>query len=108
MLREIEAALPIVSPVCDDWRLVQDTVMETASWMEVIEALVKMTGSLEMENDLESITSLELTQTIPSPEVSLLFKCCKIKYEYLIIFKGYKKIKTYKQKSNLKCRWHKV
>ena len=46
MLREIEAALPLVSPVAAEWGLVQDRVIETSAKMADIENLIKMTGKL--------------------------------------------------------------
>ena len=73
MLREIEAALPLVSPVVTEWGLVQDRVMETSVKMGDIEALIKMSGKLDMDNDLDSVNSLELTHTVPSQEVTISF-----------------------------------
>ena len=70
MLREIEAALPLVFPVATEWGLVQDRVMETSVKMGDIEALIKMSGKLDMDNDLDSVNSLELTHTVPSQEVT--------------------------------------
>ena len=67
MLAQIEAALPQVTPPVTEWGLVQDLVTETSAKMGNIEALIKMTGKLDMDND--SVTSLELTHTIPSNEV---------------------------------------
>ena len=50
--------------------LVQDLVTETSAKMGSLESLIKMTGKLDiMDNDLDSVTSLELTHTIPSAEV---------------------------------------
>ena len=75
-MREIEAALPLVSPVAAEWGLVQDRVIETQAKMADIENLIKMTGKLDMDNDLDSLNSLELTHSIPSQEVG--FRCVTI------------------------------
>ena len=52
---------------------VQDTVTETAAKMETVDTLVKMSGKVpgvgEDDEDLESLNSLEITVTPPSPEV---------------------------------------
>ena len=70
MMAEIEAALPLVTPAVTEWGLVQDLVTETSAKMGSLETLIKMTGKLDiMDNDLDSVTSLELTHTIPSTEV---------------------------------------
>ena len=46
---------------------------ETTSKMEAVETLIKMSGKVPGvaggEDDLESLTSLEVTMTPPSPEV---------------------------------------
>ena len=46
---------------------------ETTSKMETLETLIKMSGKVPGvgggEDDLESLTSLEVTMTAPSPEV---------------------------------------
>ena len=70
MMAEIEAALPLVTPAVTEWGLVQDLVTETSAKMGSLETLIKMTGKLDiMDNDMDSVTSLELTHTIPSTEV---------------------------------------
>ena len=52
---------------------VQDTVTETAAKMETVDTLVKMSGKVPGvggdDEDLESLNSLEMTMTPPSPEV---------------------------------------
>ena len=52
---------------------VQDTVTETATKMETVDTLVKMSGKVPGvggdDEDLESLNSLEITMTPPSPEV---------------------------------------
>ena len=52
---------------------VQDTVTETAAKMETVDTLVKMSGKVPGvggdDEDLESLNSLEITVTPPSPEV---------------------------------------
>ena len=52
---------------------VQDTVTETAAKMETVDTLVKMSGKVPGvggdDEDLESLNSLEITMTPPSPEV---------------------------------------
>ena len=52
---------------------VQDTVTETAAKMETLDTLVKMSGKVPGvggdDEDLESLNSLEMTMTPPSPEV---------------------------------------
>ena len=52
---------------------VQDTVTETATKMETVDTLVKMSGKVPGvggdDEDLESLNSLEMTMTPPSPEV---------------------------------------
>ena len=52
---------------------VQDTVTETAAKMETVDTLVKISGKVPGvggdDEDLESLNSLEMTMTPPSPEV---------------------------------------
>ena len=72
-MAEIEAALPLVTPAVTEWGLVQDLVTGTSAKMGSLETLIKMTGKLDiMDNDMDSVTSLELTHTIPSTEVRIL------------------------------------
>ena len=80
MLAQIEAALPQVTPTVTEWGLVQDLVTETSAKMGNIEALIKMTGKLDMDND--SVTSLELTHTIPSNEVNFSLSIFKVKQHF--------------------------
>ena len=88
MLREIEAALTQVTPAVTEWGLVQDRVMETGDRMGSLETMIRMTGKLDMDNDMDSVNSLELTKTIPSKEVCIYWVDLADYFMFQVIMKS--------------------
>merc|ERR1712038_199374 len=64
MIKEVEKVLPLLSPLCQMFSDVQETVMETVSRLEAVETLVRA------EEDAESLNSVDTaSNTPPSPDV---------------------------------------
>merc|ERR1712241_1627279 len=68
MLAEIQQVLPFIFPMCQEFSKVEDTLTETVVKMENVERMMRLSGA-EAGQDEESLHSLDLANSIPSPEI---------------------------------------